>query len=290
MTVVDTAPFQNRTFVANGLRYQRSYRVFPDELELNMSAYREILGLMSKWSGVPFTIKYQGDFFSGAHIPNALRYILEHRGTLAAQLSPGHKALALRAACPECGIAEKHGLLNRYAAHDVFFNCPSHGEHRVSLALPSEVRRLEANAPTRNLIRSMTHLLDQDSHHIRVTGADYAGIYQEGLLYRPLKQWSALTNLGRGRTPHIFYAPLIVDWSGAKLSKSLYIRKDGYGAMKLLGTDGLLSYDRLKSCHGPQGLRRIWDEVETWFEKPEMLFRSYSVEYFQGILKGSQWT
>ena len=48
-----------------------------------------------------------------------------------------------------------------------------------------------------------------------------------------------------GRTPHILYAPLVVDWSGAKLSKSLYVRDGGgYGGMELFGTDGLAAYDK----------------------------------------------
>lgn len=118
-------------------------------------------------------------------------------------------------------------------------------------------------------------------------------MYQEVFLYRPLAAWSAATGLAAGRTPHILYAPLIVDWSGAKLSKSLYVREGGYEAMKVFGTDGLCSFARLKSQFvddDAEGLRRIWQEVQGWLEDPRKLFRTFSVDYLKRIiLDGEKW-
>ncbi|KAK8148855.1 hypothetical protein G3M48_008961 [Beauveria asiatica] len=225
-------------------------------------------------------------------MPGILAWVIEHRGRLASQLSPKYNALALRAACPVlgCGLAEKHGRLNEYTAESIAFHCPHHGEHVIRLSEASEVARVEGNAPTRNLIRSMSHILDDATHHVRITGSDYAGTYQEFFLYRPLAEWSRSTRLGSGRTPHILYAPLVVDWSGAKLSKSLYVRDGGYRAMKVLGMDGACSYAKLQAEHGEEGLRRIWAEVESWVSNPHKLFRAwYSVEYFRGILEGNAW-
>lgn len=218
--------------------------------------------------------------------------MVQHRNRLASHLSPHYQALALRAACPVpgCGLAEKHGRLNRYKADSIVFHCSCHGKHSIHLAAPTKVARLEANAPTRNLIRSMSHILDSSTHHIRITGADYAGTYQEVFLYRPLAEWSRSTGLGQGRTPHILYAPLVVDWSGAKLSKSLYVGEGGYRTMETLGMGGLCSYANLKSQYGEVGLRIIWAEVKFWFANPHKLFRAlYSVEYFRGILQGTRW-
>lgn len=96
-------------------------------------------------------------------------------------------------------------------------------------------------------------MLDTRTHHVRITGSDYAGMYQEALLYRPLAGWSRATGLAAGRTPHIIYAPLIVDWSGAKLFKSLYVRDGGYQAMELFGTEGLCSFAQLKVHFGDDG-------------------------------------
>ncbi|UKZ58248.1 hypothetical protein TrVGV298_012115 [Trichoderma virens] len=292
IAIVDTAPISHETREIGGIQYQRAYRDDPAVLAAYMIDYEEVLDQMSKWSGISFRPTYQSDLFSHPELPKLLAYVVNHRARLASQLSPKYNTIALRAACPVpgCSLTEKHGILNQYTHNSITFYCPYHGEHSISLSQPSEIARLEANAPTRNLIRSMLHLLDKDAHHIRITGADYAGTYQEAFLYRPLAEWSALTGQGVGRTPHIHYAPLVVDWSGAKLSKSLYVCNGGYETMEALGTDGLLSYARLRSKHGTQGLKRIWDEVERWITEPKNLFRaSFSVEYLRAVLDGSNW-
>ncbi|KAF9766330.1 hypothetical protein IL306_001285 [Fusarium sp. DS 682] len=140
--LVDTAPVNQLSIEIEGIQYQKALRDIPGMLDKFVEGYYEVLGLLSMWADIPFT-------------------------------------------------------------------------------LTSQLSRLEANTPARNLLRSMSHLLDIGTHHIRVTGSDYAGTYQEVFLYRPLAAWSTHTGLSAGRAPHILYAPLIADWSGAKLSKSL---------------------------------------------------------------------
>lgn len=292
ISFVDTAPVSSEGLDIDGVHYQRSFRDVPAALARHMAEYDEVLRHMSTWSGIPFRISFQSDFFSQPVMPFLLTYFMENWMRLASQLSPKYKSLALRSACPipGCALAEKHGRLNQYHTGRILFHCPRHGGHYISLSNSEEVARLEANAPTRNLLRSMLHLLDESTHHIRITGADYAGTYQEAFLYRPLAEWSASTGLAAGRTPHILYAPLVVDWSGAKLSKGLYIRQGGYKSMITLGTDELCSYARLKAKHGLEGLNRIWTEVERWLADPHKLFRaSFSVEYLRGVLAGKEW-
>ncbi|KAJ5240464.1 uncharacterized protein N7469_002055 [Penicillium citrinum] len=304
ITFIDTAPVPGHEIVLDGIKYQKSYRDVPGALAMHMADYNQILNLLSAWSGIPFTTTFQSDFFSLPNIPGILHYFISHHGRLGSQLSPKYSTLALRAACPvsKCGLAEKHGRLNIYQDNcgrpitnypsatpegKITFHCPHHGPHSISISNPADVARLEANAPARNLIRSMSQLLDNSSHHVRVTGADYAGMYQEMFLYRPLAGWSGTTGLAAGRTPHILYAPLIVDWSGAKLSKTLYIREGGYEAMKLFGTEGLCSFAQLKRQFrddGEEGLRRLWEEVQGWLEDSRKLFRSFSVEYLRRVI------
>ena len=45
-----------------------------------------------------------------------------------------------------------------------------------------------------------------------------------------------------GEAPLIVYVPLIIDWSGAKLSKSLYVQSGAYQYLKDQGMDYLVSY------------------------------------------------
>ncbi|KAM0234627.1 hypothetical protein ACHAP5_010021 [Fusarium lateritium] len=272
ITFVDTAPVKRESVEIGGIEYQRSYRDVPGAMSTYMADYEEVLHLLSTWSGIVFTTAFQCDLFSHPAVPLLVHYIVTNHDLLGYQMSPKFGTLGLRAACPTpgCTLAEKHGILNTYevtnlknanaspAVHEatISFHCPHHGPHTICTSEPAQVTRLEANTPARNLIRSMSHLLDKSTHNVRVTGADYAGTYQEMFLYRPLAAWSATTGMAAGRTPIILYAPLIVDWSGAKLSKTLYIREGGYDAMALFGTDWLCSFARLKSYFGDssQGL------------------------------------
>ncbi|KAH6850543.1 hypothetical protein B0I37DRAFT_413935 [Chaetomium sp. MPI-CAGE-AT-0009] len=328
ITFVDTAPVKGEGVEINGIHYQKSYRDTPRASAAWTGDYHEVLGLLSAWSDIPVTTTVQSDFFSNPFMPQLLDYLVTNHQTLGRQLSPKYGTLALRAACPVpgCGLAEKHGRLNQYTSSPtptptttptkptttttsttpndspppsplppatITFHCPHHGPHTLPLTPnPLTLSRLEANAPTRNLLRSMSHLLDAHTHHVRVTGADYAGGYQEALLYRPLAEWAASSSGAgvAGRTPHILYAPLVVDWSGAKLSKSLYVREGGYEGMKLFGTEGLGSYRVLKGVVGGEGLRRIWEEVRGWVADPRKVFRCYSVEYLRRVVvEGRGW-
>ncbi|KAM3442270.1 hypothetical protein NHJ13734_002469 [Beauveria thailandica] len=213
ITFVDTAPVITSVSEVAGITYQRSYREVAGALSTYMCDYQDALRRMSQWSGVTFRTRFQSDLFSHPAVPGILAWVIEHRGRLASQLSPKYNALALRGACPVlgCGLAEKHGRFNEYTAEGIAFHCPHDGKHVIRLSEASEVARVEGNAPTRNLIRSMSHILDDATHHVRITGSDYAGTYQEFFLYRPLAEWSRSTRLGSGRTPHTLYAPLVVD-------------------------------------------------------------------------------
>ncbi|KAI0403975.1 hypothetical protein F4802DRAFT_268741 [Xylaria palmicola] len=295
ITFVDTAPVKDQGIECDGIQYQRSYRDVPDALDMYITDYQEVLGLLSTWSSVPSNTAFQSDLFSSPSMPSLVDYMISQRAILGPLLSPKYGSLAIRSACPipGCGLVDKHGRRNEYETNDggrrgsITFHCPRHGPHTVRLSHREEVARLEANAPTRNLLRSMSHLLDTRQHHIRVTGADYAGLYQEMLLYRPLAAWSAATGAAGGRTPHILYAPLITDWSGAKMSKSLYVRENAYGFMEQLGMDGFCSYAQLRNRFGGdggQGLRRVWDEVQKWVADPKKLFRTFSLAYLKEVI------
>lgn len=303
ITFVDTAPVPGYETEIKGTRYQKCFRDVPDSLNIHMADYHQVLQLLSNWSGISFKTTFQSEFFAEPAMPSILRYIIANHDILGRQLSPKYGKLALRAACPipGCGLTEKHGRLNVYSEKTgvgtfdmtITFDCPHHGPHTISTSQPAEIARLEANAPARNLIRSMSQLLDTSTHHVRITGSDYAGMYQEVFLYRPLAGWSKATGLAAGRTPHILYAPLIVDWSGAKLSKSLYVREGGYETMELFGTEALCSFAQLKirfGDDGAEGLRRLWEEVQRWLEDPKKLFRTFSVDYLQKVvMEGQTW-
>lgn len=110
-----------------------------------------------------------------------------------------------------------------------------------------------------------------------MTGSDYAGFYQEQLLYKA----SSHLDVKAHNLPTLLYAPLITDWSGAKLSKSLYVKE---GAYKYL-PEYVINYEQLINTFGDSGLKMIFLETESWIKEPFKLFRTYSVYYFINLLE-----
>lgn len=76
--------------------------------------------------------------------------------------------------------------------------------------------------------------------------------------------------------PVRFYAPMVLDWSGAKFSKSLYVQSDAYHYLP----KGLTNYQKFLETYGEAGLRKIWKEVQSRVSDPKKLFR----DYFQLLL------
>ena len=108
---------------------------------------------------------------------------------------------------------------------------------------------------------------------MRITGSDYAGFYQEELLYKP----SAILRYPVNKLPAILYMPLVLDWSGAKLSKSLYVKEGAYSDLPSY----LINYEFLKNTKGIQALNVIHKITDNWIENPYLLFRNYSIYYFK---------
>ena len=107
---------------------------------------------------------------------------------------------------------------------------------------------------------------------MRVTGSDSAGFYQEEMRYKLASYLGAdVYNMSM-----IFYAPLALDWSGAKMSKSLYVKKGAYSDIP----KAFINYPFLKEKYGLKGLDILFNNIIEWINKPYMLFRHYSIYYF----------
>ena len=111
-----------------------------------------------------------------------------------------------------------------------------------------------------------------DYEILRITGSDYAGFYQEELRYK----LASYLGCDVHNMSMIFYAPLVLDWSGAKLSKSLYVKEGAYRDIPR----SFINYSFLKEDYGYKGLDILYDIVLKWTNNPYMLFRHYSIYYF----------
>ncbi|KAK4238255.1 hypothetical protein C8A03DRAFT_33708 [Achaetomium macrosporum] len=323
VALIDTAPAKPIWFYHDGVLYQKSLRDVHNALTEHLGEYNDILTHLSSWSGIDFHVTAQAQFFNHPYMPRFIQYLASRHRTIGSQLSPKHGTLGLSAACPAegCQLADKRGRMTQYrelpsdqassvpqggatsasafvspssttTPIQLIFNCPKHGPHILEVGRPGNTHwanLLEADGPARTLLQSMVHMTDIFAHHVLVTGADRAGTYHETTLLRPLAEWTAtMTGDGiwenaRGRMPHILYAPLVTDWSGARLCF-------GSTASSYWSTSAWARSSRLMRYEfGDDGLRRLWEEVLRWVADPKKVFRCYSVLYLRRIMEGAHW-
>jgi hypothetical protein len=268
---VDSAPAPGQESILDGVTYQKSLK-YTGDFQVNQNTFKKTLTQLSNLSGVPCDIETQSFWRTNPIFAEVLRNLVSQHETLGPHLSPKTGKLAIRASCPHegCGMADKHGINNQYHHNErITFLCPNHGEHHVDLSSPTDLDRLEFNTPLRNLIRAIISGRDVDRSWILCTGSDYAGFYQEQFTWRLLPCLK--------EAPLIFYAPQILDWSGAKLSKSLYVKRGAYAYLREAERQYLLDVELLLSIE--YGLEALYSEVQEWVERPFMLFRNYTLVY-----------
>lgn len=275
--VVDTAP--SKSVVIDGIEYQYDLRE-SKKMDAAMEDFKEILDFHSKRDNIKYRIRKQSEFNNHKEIKDIIKNIVDNQDKIKHLLDPKYHRLRMRSACPKCGLVDKTGKKTIIEGNKLISICPEHGEYIVDLR--KETRKLEYNTPLRNLIRAVLYgMINQsneyDYEYMRVTGADYSGFYQEELLYKI----AAILGYNCNNLPIITYCPQIVDWSGAKLSKSLYVAENAYRYLPKY----LINYEELKKEYGETGLEYIREETDSWIEEPFRLFRNYSIYYFMKLFE-----
>ncbi len=194
-------------------------------------------------------------------------------GNLSPRSFPGSDGgfFGLRSACPQCGLVDKYGINTVYGEGSVESLCPVHGHFSVHVAANPTDLRLNNELWTLAICR---YYSDLGRSYVQICGSDYAGFWQEQIVWRNLE-----------RPLIILYTPLIVDWSGAKISKSLYLRRDAYKYLRDAGQEYLCSWEVM--CKEGKSVEVLCREVELWVAEPYRLFRSYSLHYLHLLFRNT---
>ncbi|PVH68139.1 hypothetical protein DL98DRAFT_564728 [Cadophora sp. DSE1049] len=236
-----------------GIKYQRSLRD-TGRLQQYLPEYIHILELLAKEYAIKYYVRFEKEFLQQPGISGVLQEIIKNRVEIGNYLMPSTGVLAFRAPCPTCGLVDKYGVNNIYSEQctSISFKCPHHG--RFVHSTETDAHRIQFNCQLFNL-RSA------------------AGFWQEQLLWRFLSKPAI-----------IVYTPLISDWSGYKVSKSLYLQKTAYDYLRQAGQEYLLSYHVLRQ--EGRDLNLLWQEIERWVDEPYRLFRGYSLHYLHLLFEG----
>ncbi|MFC7443051.1 hypothetical protein [Laceyella putida] len=270
----------------DGVVYQKSLSdIIHDGRSLadtNMEFFRYIFAELSKKTGVPHVIRSYEEYQNLPTVRRILLGILQSHDEFARIVSPSDQKLHVRFPCPVCKFADKHAKTSKIKditedSVTMVSRCFEHGEHQVTIREDNQ-DFVDFNAALRDLIKG-AFIIEEDQENetlsIMVDGGDWSGVWAlrvhcEGLL--ELGYWKIATRI---------FAPVIVDWSGAKFSKSLYVRKGAYNYLP----KGLIDFSAFLSTYGTEGFDKLWGEVQEWVKNPSKLFRNYSVDYFQLILE-----
>ncbi|KAL7755230.1 hypothetical protein ACKLNR_014987 [Fusarium oxysporum f. sp. zingiberi] len=255
----------------DGVVYQKSLRD-KGTFQKHLLGYVQIINELASRYRVHHRIRMEEEFMSNPEIPDVLREIVIKRGFYGKVLAPERGSLAIRASCPECGLVVKYGTRNVYAddGSTVTFQCPSHGPFTCNTQ--TESNRFQFNCQLFNLVLGLFY--ERTPYNwIEICGSDYAGFWQEQLLWRFLSKPAI-----------IVYTPLISDWSGSKVSKSLYLQDTAYQYLRDSGQEYLLNYEVCRQEN--KDLTILWKEVELWVDEPYRLFRGYSIHYLHLLFEG----
>ena len=77
------------------------------------------------------------------------------------------------------------------------------------------------------------------------------------------------------RLPIRYFSPAILDASGSKFSKSVFVSSETYSYLPTEFLDSALMHQ----LHGDAVFERIWQETELWVSSPARFFRNYSIQY-----------
>jgi hypothetical protein len=159
--------------------------------------------------------------------------------------------------------------------------CGYHGTQQARIDDPAAV--IDTNTPIRTVLRSLCFSSDRNANGtetIVLNGGDWSGAWMQRVYFDGLHQLGCCG----ASVPFNIFTPQILDDSGAKLSKTIYLAGGKYTEVPRAWTSMQAFEDRF----GPIGLRMLWDEISTWVRSPERFFRNYTVRYLEHTFETSR--
>lgn len=274
---LENAPYKR--MIINDIEYTLSLdTVFDNNKSIadkNMEIYTKIFEFIKNESGINYKIRTYKEFQKNPSVRKGLEKIVKDIDFFNKNLNPNSDKIHLRTRCPICGLSDKKGKATTIDSKNLTIKsfCPNHGYFTVKIRNMNDY--IDLNTQLRDILKGVLILEDSGKNmHIMCDAADWAGLWDRKI------HVESLIRLGYRTIPVRIFTPLILDWSGAKLSKSLYINDNRYNEKY----KSILSFDSFNEQYGERGLRALWQEVLDWVSEPRKFFRHYSIEYLYRVL------
>ncbi|MGH3939940.1 MAG: hypothetical protein ACRDTG_15180 [Pseudonocardiaceae bacterium] len=226
---LDNAPAEHVEI--DGRTYTRTVSDLIDsghlDREQHVSGFERLLSWASERSGVryefrPYTV-YQGL----RPVRECLHAIASRQADFAPIVAPADGVLRIRPRCPQCSLMEKSAANLRITAGagevHLDSHCAVHGPYRETVEVAGSGGWYDANTPIRSIQKGFLLAAERDLYQagsVSIDGADWGGAWHAHVLAPalaalsvPVQQW-----------PASVFTPLVLDRSGGKLSKTLYVR------------------------------------------------------------------
>jgi hypothetical protein len=287
--MLDNAPAQ--TTVIDGIEYtlclSHAIDASRSAAETNTEPVRLLAAWASQRAGTGFGLRRYSQIQAQPGFRHGLADILSRPEVFEPLFSPSERRLRIRPVCPRCGLVDKTARTVQVQQDNgltLVFRCGHHGSQAAWLDDPAAV--IDANTPIRTVLRSLCFSRDRDergTETVVLNGGDWAGAWMQRVYFDGLHQLGCCGT----QVPFNIFTPQILDDSGAKLSKTIYLARGAYADIPPAWTSMQAFEDRF----GAVGLDMLWDEVSGWVRSPEKFFRNYTVRYLEhafGPLSGPQ--
>ena len=251
--------------------------------EIYMHSFREVLDYFSKNTGVSYEVEYYEEFQKNPFVRKKLLEIIAREDEFIPFIAPSEKILRIRFPCGECHVMEKTSkdsiVLENNAPRYALYRsrCPEHGMFDVRISQENDTL-VDFNTSIRNVIKEAKFIEDSkvsNSMNLMIDGGDWTGMAFQ------VMQSLGLMGYQIGDLPLRIFTPIIEDWSGAKFSKSVYVKDGTYRNVP----SEFLDYKRMQETFGVDGLNIVLNETRSWVNDPKKLFRNYSVDYLRKVFK-----
>jgi hypothetical protein len=227
LDMLDNAPA--RTTVIDGVEYSLCLSHAIDGghsvADTNTEPIRRLAAWASRQAQIGFGFRRYSEIQAQPQFRHGLTDIVSRPEVFRPLFSPSGHQLRVRPLCPRCGLVDKTARTVQVRQRDgltLTFRCGYHGSQAVRLQDPAAV--IDANTPIRTVLRSLCFSRDRDSQGIEtvvLNGGDWAGVWMQRVYFDGLHQ---LGCCGLS-VPFNIFTPQILDDSGAKLSKTIYLTR-----------------------------------------------------------------
>lgn len=280
-----------KEFNINGTKYYKNLNTIEDSngqtiKEKFFPYFKELLDRLSKKDEITYEILFFYDYQKNPLVKESLYEVINHNNDLKYVLNPKNGEIRLRVPCPKCGMTEKHlnntkiSIIKRNKIR-VESNCPEHGRYDTVIDENSK-ENFDMNVPLRYLVKILYLMKQNDldnSLNVIVDGGDWSGMWPLRVYMEPL------IKMNKKDVPSIIYTPTILDWSGSKLSKRMYVGNEAYREYL---KEGLINYSEFYNQYGEIGFERLYNEINSWVLSPKKFIRDYTIEYIDAILNGDE--